>query len=222
MGSGYAVLSVHKDPGLKLDQMPNVDVVLLGHEDHPDNLDELRRQLLDGRRVFTTQARARSLATRPSVVGMAPGESNQLVVGRQQLEVIATPRVHAPTGECTGFVITAPEFGSTSGLPNAIWFSGDTIYLEELRDVGKKYHINVALMNLGAAKPGNLQITMSAHDGARLFSEINADVLVPMHFDAWDHFTEGPEAGISRIRNSRRDLLAGAKREATSLLSCWP
>ncbi len=37
---------------------------------------------------------------------------------------------------------------------------------------------------------GPLQITLDGADAARLFREIGADVLVPMHFESWTHFAE--------------------------------
>jgi hypothetical protein len=61
--------------------------------------------------------------------------------------------------------------------------------------MSKKYHIVVALMNLGKAtfyevnskgQPGqlgdSLQITIDSRQAARLFCDIKANVLVPMHF----------------------------------------
>jgi L-ascorbate metabolism protein UlaG (beta-lactamase superfamily) len=58
--------------------------------------------------------------------------------------------------------------------------------------------ISVALLNIGKATAplpsGPLQITMDGAQAARLFKEIGADVLVPMHFESWGHFAEQREA----------------------------
>jgi L-ascorbate metabolism protein UlaG (beta-lactamase superfamily) len=35
-----------------------------------------------------------------------------------------------------------------------------------------------------------MQITMGGKDGATLFRAIKADVLVPMHYESWGHFTQ--------------------------------
>ncbi|KAI5919591.1 Metallo-hydrolase/oxidoreductase [Camillea tinctor] len=197
---GIATLVSHYTPALALQDLPPIDAVLLSHEDHPDNLDELGRRLLDGRRVLTTIDGANKLGPRPGVKGLKPWETNTLSIGGKRFEVTATPCQHLPGGECTGFVLAASEFGSTDGLPNAIYFSGDTIYLEELSRIREKWHVSIALLNLGAATvvlPGSdepLLITMDGKQGARLFRDIGADVLVPMHFESWDHFREGKEA----------------------------
>jgi L-ascorbate metabolism protein UlaG (beta-lactamase superfamily) len=63
---------------------------------------------------------------------------------------------------------------------------------------GNAKDISVALLNIGKATAplpsGPLQITMDGAQAARLFKEIGADVLVPMHFESWGHFAEKREA----------------------------
>ncbi|KAG7045217.1 Zn-dependent hydrolase [Colletotrichum scovillei] len=69
---GPTVLKNTKGPALKLRDLPVIDFVLLSHEDHPDNLDELGRRHLDDRRVLTAQDGARKLAPRPGVKVLEP------------------------------------------------------------------------------------------------------------------------------------------------------
>ncbi|KAM3065329.1 hypothetical protein ACMFMF_011266 [Clarireedia jacksonii] len=166
-------LKVHDDPAMRLEQLPHIDAVLLSHENHPDNLDEIGRKLLDGRHVFTTSDGATKLAPRPSVIGLKDWE-----------EI-----------DCVGFILHTEDFGvAPDGRPNAVYFTGDTVYVEGLKKIADKYHIAVALMNLGKATLDNLQITMDGHQAAHLFRDIKADVLVPMHYESWDHFTQNGNA----------------------------
>jgi L-ascorbate metabolism protein UlaG (beta-lactamase superfamily) len=69
--------------------------------------------------------------------------------------------------------------------------------MEELVEISRRFHVVVALLNLGAAvaplPDGPLQITMDGKQGARLFRDIKADILVPMHYESWDHFTQKGE-----------------------------
>jgi L-ascorbate metabolism protein UlaG (beta-lactamase superfamily) len=193
-------LECHDDPALRLDQLPVIDAVLLSHEDHIDNLDEMGRRLLDGRRVFTTMDGAKNLSPRPGVHGMKPWEKIDTVIAGKKFQIIATPTQHMPGDECTGFILTCEEFGrGRDGLPNAIWFTGDTVYIEELKKVGEQYHVLAAIMNLGNAygpvdkcdlSKGVCQITMDGKSAAKLFRDVKADVLVPMHYESWGHFTQ--------------------------------
>ncbi|KAJ5381223.1 beta-lactamase superfamily domain-containing protein [Penicillium cataractarum] len=196
---GRVVLKVTENPALRLDQLPVIDAVLLSHEDHPDNLDELGRQLLDGRHVFTTVDGGNNLRPRPAVYGMKPWEEITCIIAGKKFTITATPTQHVPGNECTGFILTNDEFGfGRDGLPNAIYFTGDTVYIDELNAIADRYHVRAAVMNLGNAhvpssdEPGStpMQITMGGKDGAKLFRALKADVLVPMHYESWGHFTE--------------------------------
>ncbi|KAJ5376918.1 hypothetical protein N7509_013804 [Penicillium cosmopolitanum] len=196
---GAFSVKVTDNPALRLDQLPIIDAVLLSHEDHPDNLDELGRQLLDGRRVFTTVDGSKKLAPRPAVHGMKPWEEIESRIGGKSFKIIATPTQHAPGAECTGFIVTGEDFGhGRDGLPNAIYFTGDTVYIEELNSIADRFHVVAAVMNLGnahvpiSADPNvpPLQVTMGGKDGAKLFRALKADVLIPMHYESWGHFTQ--------------------------------
>ena len=190
------VLRVTEDPALRLDQLPVIDAVLLSHENHPDNLDELGRQLLDGRHVVTTQDGAKNLAPRPGVLGFSDWQERQVRIAGKVFNITATPCTHWPGHECVGFVVHTEDFGvAPDGRPNAVYFSGDTIYREDLAKVAEKYHVAIALVNLGKATFDDLVITMDGHQAARLLRDLKADVLVPMHYESWGHFTQG-EAGL--------------------------
>ncbi|KAK7711686.1 hypothetical protein SLS57_007979 [Botryosphaeria dothidea] len=199
--AGIAILKNTTSPALTLAQLPPIDAVLLSHEDHWDNLDTLGRQLLDGRRVLTTRDGAKNLAPRPGVVGLAPWQTLDLVVagGGTRFRVTGIPCAHLPGGECTGFVLECAAFGADDddGKPNAVYFSGDTVYVEEAaRGLRARWNVVVALLNLGRARvplpggQGPLQVTMDGAQAARLCREVGVEVLVPMHFESWGHFTQ--------------------------------
>ncbi|KZL85874.1 zn-dependent hydrolases of the beta-lactamase protein [Colletotrichum incanum] len=101
---------------------------------------------------------------------------------------------HLPDREVTGFLLSVVEFLRIHGLPNAICISGYTVYLEELAQMREKFRIPVAILNVGAVKVAvtdpPLRITMDGNQAARLFREIGPDVLVPIHYESWLHFTE--------------------------------
>ncbi|KAM0425340.1 hypothetical protein ACHAPT_009396 [Fusarium lateritium] len=190
----HITLENTESPAMRLKDLPIIDAVLLSHENHFDNLDDLGRQLLDGRRVFTTIDGANNLAPRPAVHGLRPWETIKSVISGQEFSITGAPCVHVPGHECVGLVLSSESFGTTNGLPNAIYFSGDTVYFEELTKIKDMFHISVALFNVGEARipmgTEELQITMGGKQAARLFKEIGADILVPQHFESWKHFTQ--------------------------------
>ncbi|KAI1811931.1 Metallo-hydrolase/oxidoreductase [Poronia punctata] len=193
-------LTSHYTPALSLHDIPPIDAVLLSHEDHPDNLDDLGRRVLDGRHVLTTRSGAKSLSPRPGVRSLAPWETTTLQVSGRKFEITATPCEHVPGGESIGFLVTERSFGSTNGKPNAIYFSGDTVYIPDLAgEILERCHVSLALLNLGGAQAplehemAGLLITMDGRQASRLVRELDADVMVPIHYEGWDHFKEGTE-----------------------------
>ncbi|KAF3043990.1 hypothetical protein E8E12_004795 [Didymella heteroderae] len=182
-------------PALQLQELPPIDAILLSHEDHIDNLDPEGRKLLDGRRVFTTQDGARNLAPRPGVVALKSWATTEAFIGGTKFKITGTPCQHVPGGEVTGFVLETESFGiHSSELPNAIWISGDPVYFDELVEIGKKWHIQVAQVHLGDAHvplpTGPLRITTNGKSAIELVRRIDAEAMVPVHYESWEHFTE--------------------------------
>ncbi|KNB10667.1 hypothetical protein FOXG_10814 [Fusarium oxysporum f. sp. lycopersici 4287] len=51
--------------------------------------------------------------------------------------------------QCTGFIATREEIEQArGGLPNAIWFSGDTSYIKELKQISYQYGPEVGQFGL--------------------------------------------------------------------------
>jgi L-ascorbate metabolism protein UlaG (beta-lactamase superfamily) len=94
-------------PAMTVDQIGDIDLVLLSHDHHADNLDDLGRGLLGrARTVLTTQAGARRIGL-ANVRGLAWWETRVVdAPGRPSLSVTATPCRHGPplSGPVTGAV----------------------------------------------------------------------------------------------------------------------
>ncbi|MGW1671208.1 MBL fold metallo-hydrolase [Streptomyces sp. NPDC002324] len=166
--------------------LPAIDAVLLSHDEHPDNLDEAGRALLAGRTVLTTVSGAERLGGK--AVGLAPWTAYELDSDGGSVRITATPGRHA--GDVIGFVIQTP------GQDEALYISGDTVYYDELDEIGRRFPVGTALLHFGAAVVewfGDDFITMDGAQGAALAKSLGATTVVPIHYDAWDHFTQGRE-----------------------------
>lgn len=84
-----------------------------------------------------------------------------------------------------------------TGLPNVVYFSGDMVWIDELVEIKNKWHVSVAVLNLGNAlfeyPRGMLQITFDGKQAAHFMRVTGADIMVPIHFESWEHFTEHRE-----------------------------
>ena len=186
---GTRVLVKTIDPVVDPEDVGRVDGVLLSHDQHPDNLDDLGRQVLDTSPVVlsTPAAQARLGG---NVHGLAPWESVEL----GPLTVTAVPALHGPegseplVGEVTGFVCTA------AGSPT-VYISGDNASLRHVRTIADRLGpVDVAVLFAGAARTALLDgapLTLGSAEAAEAAAVLGARYVVPLHFEGWAHFTEG-------------------------------
>ncbi len=188
-----SVYTLRKTAGPALDReaLGRIDAVLLSHDHHFDNLDNMGRVLLESAEtIVTTHAGAERLGA--AAIGLAPWESVDLRSGDGHiLRVTGTPARHGPAGgdrgPVTGFVLEA-ESGKS-----AIYISGDTVWYDGIAEVGRRFPVKVAILFMGAARVpevGPDHLTFTAEEGieaARAFADA---VVVPLHYEGWAHFSE--------------------------------
>ncbi|MCK2218717.1 MBL fold metallo-hydrolase [Actinomadura sp. ATCC 31491] len=204
-------------PAVPEHRLGPVDVVLVSHDAHPDNLDERGRAFATAAPLtLTVPGAAGRLGGR--AVGLAPWTA--LPVPRQDgggdLTVLAVPAVHGPEDgerdpeghvncEVTGFVL------SGEGLP-AVYVSGDNASMRAVAEIARRVpRLDAAVLNAGAARvPGKFRqrpVSMDARRVAAAAAVLGVAVVVPAHYDGWTHFSEGraeletafDEAGLSAL-----------------------
>lgn len=175
-----------------------VDVVLLSHDEHADNLDDSGRALLaDVPRTLTTTGGQHRLAT--TATGLADWQSIELdrPTGGT-LTVTAVPAIHGPgsreevepiTGQVVGFVLTG------DGLPT-VYVSGDNASLQAVREIAERFApVDTAIIFAGAPRFSEVfdgdPIVLDSAQAAEASRILNARRVVPVHYEGWAHFTEG-------------------------------
>ena len=109
-------------PAVSADALGQVDVVLISHDQHPDNLDNAGRRLAEAAPLIVTNPGAAGRFG-PPAVGLQPWQSYYLPGGPGRIAAQAVPAVHGPADgmrdmeghvncEVTGFVLYGP------GLPD--------------------------------------------------------------------------------------------------------
>ncbi|MFF7769740.1 MBL fold metallo-hydrolase [Streptomyces massasporeus] len=181
-----------------------VDVVLLSHDEHPDNLDTSGRDLLD-RIPLTLTTPGGGERLRESlggkVRGLADWESVELDrPGGGTVTVTGVPALHGPgpreqveafTGQVVGFVLTG------EGLPT-VYVSGDNASLDAVRQIAGRFApVDTAVLFAGAPRfPvlfDNQVLVLDSAMAAEAAQVLGARRVVPVHYDSWAHFTEGRE-----------------------------
>jgi L-ascorbate metabolism protein UlaG (beta-lactamase superfamily) len=173
-----------------------VDVVLLSHDQHADNLDHSGRALLtEVPRTLTTPAAAERLGG--TTEGLTPWQSVDLSrPDGGTVTVTAAPALHGPkgseplVGEVTGFVLTAAD------LPT-VYVSGDNASLELVQEIADRYApVDTAVLFAGAPRMPVLDDALLVLDGAGTATAarlLDARRVVPAHCDSWAHFKESRE-----------------------------
>ncbi|WP_123665425.1 MBL fold metallo-hydrolase [Actinocorallia herbida] len=197
LGPGL-VLTKLEPPTAGPDDLGRVDVVLLSHDQHPDNLDNAGRAFL-GRvpLVLTTPTGAARLGG--AVRGLEPW--TEVVLDRPDggtVTITAVPALHGPegagvleiSGEVTGFVLTG------EGLP-VVYVSGDNASLDLVRQIAVRVGpVDTAVLFAGAARTpffDGRPVTLDSASAAEAARILAARRVVPVHVDGWGHFTEDRE-----------------------------
>lgn len=182
-------------PAVEPERLAPVDVVLISHEHHSDNLDPGGREFLPtAGRVLTTTQGAEEL--QGNATGLEPWSSLELEgPDGDPVTVTAVPAQHGPDGTdhimgpVIGFVLNAPE-------SEKVYVSGDNASLEVVRQIGDRLGpIDVAVLFAGAVQVPHrfdgAYLTLSSDRAAEAARLLGVRVAIPVHFEGWTHFTQG-------------------------------
>ncbi|MFD7013594.1 MBL fold metallo-hydrolase [Streptomyces sp. NPDC059928] len=187
---GQRTLVKNAGPGMAADDIEAPDLVLLSHDQHPDNLDRSGRDYLDRAPVVLSTAAAHSRLG--DLVTVLP---NWETYRSGPLRITGVPALHGPdgcepvVGEVTGFVLHG------DGLPT-VYVSGDNASLDHVRAIADRFGpVDVAVLFAGAARTPVLdaELTLTSAEAAEAAAILGARHVVPLHFEHWAHFSQGPD-----------------------------
>jgi len=185
---GETTLVKTAGPAFDRSELGHIDLVLLSHHGHKDNLDYEGLELVaTGLPTLSTRDAATELFG-GSVVGLDSWETHEL--GR--VTVTAVPALHGPpgserlVGEVTGFILEAP------GEPT-VYVSGDNASIPLVEQIASRFpDVAIAVLFAGAARvPGiDAALTLTSPDAARAAAVLGARIVVGLHTDDCEHFSE--------------------------------
>ncbi|NUR05114.1 MAG: MBL fold metallo-hydrolase [Streptomyces sp.] len=199
---GHGYLTKTEGPALPAERLGAVDLVLVSHDDHPDNLDTSGRAFaVSAPRVVTCPGAAGRLGE--AAVGVEPWESVSVArPGGGWVTATAVPAVHGPEDgertpegfvncEVTGFVL------SGEGLPT-VYVSGDNASIATVAEISRRLPgIDAAVLHAGAAhvasKFRDRPLSLDSVRAAAAAAVLGVPVVLAAHYDGWDHFAEGRE-----------------------------
>jgi len=174
-------------PALPASAVEPVDLVLLSHHGHADNLDRSGREVAMRAPLVLSLPEAAAELGAP-VVGLEPWQEH--AVG--EVTVTALPGRHGPRalaariGPVTGFLVTAP------GHPS-LYVSGDNSSLGLVRAHAERIApVGIAVLFAGAARvaPLPFALTLTSERAAHAAEVLGARAVVGVHVEDWAHFSE--------------------------------
>jgi len=192
----YGGLTKVTGPALDMAQQDPIDVVLLSHHQHSDNLDPAGRAFLpSANRVLSTTKAAEDLGG--NVIGMEPWTEVELESARGR--TVKVTAVHAQRGPVGSDEIQGPVLGFVPSAPGAqeIYLSGDNASRDVARAiVHRTGEQPIAILNAGAVqlpKFDRAYLTLSADHAADATRILRARTVIPLHFEGWAHVTQGAD-----------------------------
>jgi L-ascorbate metabolism protein UlaG (beta-lactamase superfamily) len=177
-------------PGLPLEDLGAVDLVLLSHHEHEDNLDESGLALV--KRTLTLSTAKAGIDLGKPVIGLDCWEEHRVESATGAVTVTAAPALHGPPGieriigPVTGFVLEAP------GEPT-VYVSGDNASLDLVRQIAERFEtIDVAVLFAGAARVPAIDaaLTLTSPDAVSAAQILGVQKVVGLHTEDWAHFSE--------------------------------
>jgi L-ascorbate metabolism protein UlaG (beta-lactamase superfamily) len=184
---GESTLVKTAGPAIARADLGHIDLVLLSHHGHKDNLDWEGLELIaTGVPTLSTLQAADDLFG-GSVIGLESWEMHEI----GDVTITAMPALHGPPGSepqvgpVIGFMLEAP------GEPT-VYVSGDNASLPLVQQIADRFApVDIALLFAGAARvPGiDADLTLTSADAAAAARALKAAKVVGLHTDDWAHFS---------------------------------
>ncbi len=183
-----SVLVKTAGPALARHDLGQIDLILLSHHAHKDNLDYEGLELIaTGIPTLSTLQAANDLFG-GSVIGLENWESFDLGA----VTITAMPALHGPpgsepfVGEVIGFMLESPN-------EPTVYVSGDNASLPLVQQIADRFApVEIALLFAGAARVPAIDaaLTLTSADAATAATYLKASSVVGLHTEDWEHFSE--------------------------------
>lgn len=187
------------EPGISLNDLPEIDVVLLSHG-HYDHLDFPTIKKLKGNPTYYVPIGLGSAFKKRGYQKVI--ESNW----DDSFEQNGLTFTFVPAQHWTRRILTDTNTSHWGGWiienqEHSIYFVGDTGYFRGFQEIAQKFTIQTVLMPIGAYEPEwFMKLShINPEDAVKAFLELEGKTFIPMHYGTY-HLADdtGPEA-ISRL-----------------------
>lgn len=204
----------YTNPGLTLDQLPKIDLVIISHN-HYDHMDTPTLLQLEKKfkPLFIVGLKNREFLIREGlerVMELDWWEATKF----SSLDIFFTPTQH--TSARGIFDRDKTLWGSfvIKGVYHSVYFAGDTGYFPEFKLIGDKFNgIDYAILPIGAYEPRWFMkpVHMNPEESIQAFLDLRSKFLVPIHYHTFVLTDEGLDEPLIKTRKLFSDLNAEDK-----------
>ncbi|RJG24225.1 MBL fold metallo-hydrolase [Paenibacillus thiaminolyticus] len=204
-------------PGIPIDQMPPVDVILISHS-HYDHLHMgSLRKLVSPRTLLVVPGGLKAKMVRKGFPQTVELEWwMELVIG--SVRVTFVPAQHWTRRTLSdmnrshwgGYVLEQMDFeavetGERPPAKETVYFAGDSGYFRGFREIGRRFAIDVALMPIGAYEPEWFMSRqhVTPEEALQAFEDVGAKLMIPMHYGAFKLADDTPKEALDRLEAER-------------------
>ncbi|WP_238402995.1 MBL fold metallo-hydrolase [Paenibacillus mesophilus] len=198
-------------PGIAIDHMPDVDVVLLSHS-HYDHLHIPSLRKLKGSPLHLVPAGVAALLKRKGVTNVQEfswWESRKIGM----LTFTFVPAEHwtrrslwdMNRSHWGGWMIESDGPVGIGHSKKTVYFAGDSGYFRGFAEIGSKFRdIDIALMPIGAYEPEWFMSPqhVSPEEAVQAFKDVGAKTFVPMHYGAFRLADDTPKEALDRLHEA--------------------
>jgi L-ascorbate metabolism protein UlaG (beta-lactamase superfamily) len=209
VSSPMAFSKKYISPSLSIEEIGKVDLVLLSHDHHSDNLDKKGRAFIKTVPVVLSTKDAVRRLKNANTIGLDNWQEYQVETEKvKNLKITAIPAQHTNIkrldkimGKVIGF--TLEWEGQTNGC---MYISGDTVLFDGLYELEQKKKVDIAILHLGAGAfpylKKNLRVTMNGKEAIATTQLLNPSIVIPIHYEGWWHFKQSVKSLKSEIERS--------------------
>jgi L-ascorbate metabolism protein UlaG (beta-lactamase superfamily) len=209
LSSPLAFSKKYNDPALSAEEIGKVDLVLLSHDHHGDNLDKTGRAFIKTVPIVISTKDAVRRLQNDNTIGLDNWQEYRVETEKLKgLKITAIPAQHTnikrldkAMGKVLGFTIEWE--GQTNGC---IYISGDTVLFEGVYELAKRKKVDIAILHLGAGAfpylKKNLRVSMNGEEAIETTKLLNPNLVIPIHYEGWWHFKQSVKSLKKEIEES--------------------
>lgn len=212
------------EPGIPIYQLPPIDVILISHS-HYDHMHfaSIRRIYTKDTTIIVPVGLGRKMRRKGfnNVHEMSWWERMRM----REVDISFVPTQHwtrrtpfdTNTSHWGGYVLE-PVPSKAEKKPPVIYFAGDSGYFRGFVEIGERYHIDVALLPIGAYEPEWFMTSQhtTPEEALQAFVDVKAKLMIPMHYGTFRLADDTAQEALDRLEKERVRL--GFSEESIRLL----